>query len=263
MLSPSQIAAREGKCTASFLPILMAGKEDAILNEWRRLVGDPAWEPENLDDVWPVAFGSFVETFALDWHERKTGHELSRRGEVVVHPHLIYCCCTLDAYREHDSTVIDNKAIGAYRKIDDVLGYYAPQLIMQRACVGADNAALLIVHGGAEPVEYAVTWDTIYEAEVWQRVLEFWRCVETLTPPYAFAPIAAPVKAEKSYDYGTNNHWCSEAVAWLQNKQAAKDFAAAEKTLKSIVPADAARVTGGGITATRDKANRLSIREKL
>src|SRR6185437_8157340 len=86
MLSPAQLQARDGKITASFLPKLMAGDNAAILNEWRRVVGDPGWDPQNLDDSWPVQFGSYIEPFALDWHERKTGAFLSRRGEVVTCP---------------------------------------------------------------------------------------------------------------------------------------------------------------------------------
>lgn len=261
MLSPTQLAARDGKITASFLPKLMAGDNDAILNEWRRVVGDPEWVPENLDDSWPVQFGSFIEPFALDWHEHKTGQILSRRGEVVTSLQRPYFCCTLDAYRADDRTVIDCKAPGQWRKVDDVLAYYVPQLVGQKACVGADRAALLVVHGGSEPQEYPIEWDANYEAEVWRRVDHFQNCVEFLTPPVALPPVAAPVKAEKTYDFATNNHWVSEAAAWLQNRQAAKDFSAAEKQLKSIVPADAACVTGGGISCRRDKSNRLSIRE--
>jgi hypothetical protein len=58
-----------------------------------------------------------------------------------------------------------------------------------------------------------------------------------------------------------NNQWASEAAAWVTTRQAAKDFSAAEKIIKSLVPADAMRCYGHGIEAKRDRANRLSIKE--
>ena len=156
MLSPEQLAARENKITASFLPALMAGNEQVILSKWRELIGDPTWVRDDLTDDWLPSFGSYVEPFALDWHQRKTGKALTRRGEVVTHPTRPYVAATLDAWREADNTVIDCKTINAHRALDDVVSYYVPQLICQRACVGADKAALLIVHGGTEPQEITV-----------------------------------------------------------------------------------------------------------
>lgn len=259
-LTAAQHAAREGKIGASFLPKLMAGDPAVIMNEWRRLVGDPTWEPDDLSGSWPVQFGSYIETFALDWHERKTGRCIERRGESVVHPDRAYVGATLDGFRPADSTVIDCKAPGAYRNLDDVLAYYVPQMVVQRACVGASNAALLVVHGGAEPAEYPIDIPADYEAEVWTRIDQFWLCVETLTPPFAMTPVDAPVKPERTYDFTGRNEFAFEAAAWLENYQAGKTAAAAEKALKSMVPADAAKCHGHGVIITRNRAGHLSLR---
>lgn len=260
-LTPAQLAAREGRVTASFLPYLMAGDEAKILSRWQELVGDPAYEPEDLSRVWPVQFGSYIEPFALDWHETATGQALTRRGEVVPHPERPWFCCTLDAYRASDSTVIDCKAVGPWRKIDDVRALYLPQMVAQRACVGAARASLLVVAGGQEPVEEPLDWPEEYEAEVWQRVDAFWQCVLTLTPPVALPPVAAAVRAERIYDMLGSNEWTDAAVTWLDNRDAAKNAATAEKTLKQLVPADAAKAHGAGVQITRDRAGRLSLKE--
>src|SRR6185312_16696207 len=128
-LSPEQMAARDGKITASFLPYLMAGDSDRIMREWMRLVEHPDYAPEDLSGAWPVQFGSYIETFALDWHERHTGCALTRRGEVVTHPRLPHVACTLDAWRAGDNAVIDCKALGAYRKLDEACAFYLPQMV--------------------------------------------------------------------------------------------------------------------------------------
>src|SRR5262245_20673908 len=80
MLTAEQLALRESKITASIAPPLMAGNEDVILNKWLELIGDPGWKPEDFSTNWPIQFGAFIETFALDWHERRTQQALARRG---------------------------------------------------------------------------------------------------------------------------------------------------------------------------------------
>jgi hypothetical protein len=266
MLSPSLQPAtlspeRDTRVGASFLPALMAGKTDEIMREWQRLTGDPAYQPVNFEDNWPVNFGKYLEPLAIDWHQRKTG-PLTRRGEWVRHPHRDWLGCTLDAWRATTNTVLDAKAIGQWRKLDEVISYYTPQLIVQRDCVGAANAALLIVHGGSEPVEYPVTWTPGYEADVWTRLDEFWDCVMSLTPPCELPSALAPVPAVQTYDMGTSNAFVANAATWLLNKTAAKDFDGAAKELKALVPADAVRCHGGGVEINRNKAGSLSIKER-
>jgi len=257
MLSPL----RETRVGASFAPALMAGKTDQILEEWKRLTGDPSYVPTNLDDVWAPALGKFLEPFVLDWHQRKVG-PLTRRGEWVRHPSRDWLGCTLDAYHAPDDTVLDCKVIGQWRKLDEVISYYTPQLIVQAACTGAKNTALLIVQGTSEPVEYPVTWTPEYEAEVWERLDEFWDCVLSLTPPGGFPEVLAPVQAVVTYDMSTSNAWTVNAATWLLNKTAARDFDAASKEIKALVPPDAAKCNGAGIQVSRSKSGSLSIRAK-
>lgn len=260
-LTQEQLRLRDGKVTASFLPALMAGDNERILNEWRRLVGDSLYIEPDFSDNWPVEFGSFVEDFALDWHQKKTGQALIRRREVVNHPAKPYVCCTLDAYRQTDAWVLDVKALGAYRKLDEACSYYAPQIVIQKACLSAKGGALLIVHGGAEPAEHPIEATPEYEAQVWERVDWFWDCVQSLTPPIAVAPVATPVKPVKTYDMRESNAWAEHAGVWLDTRDAAKRFGGAEKELKALVPADGIRCFGAGIEIKRDKANRLGIKK--
>jgi predicted phage-related endonuclease len=262
MLSPDQVRNREYKIGASFLPYLMTGDVDKITNEWQRLTGDPAYVPTDLSDIWAVQLGSYLEPFALDWHERRTGRSLTRRGEWNAHPDRPWLGCHLDAFDDQTATVIDCKVIGQWRKLDDVISLYTPQMIAQRACTGAQSAALLVVHGGAEPAEIPITWDADYEALVWSRVDEFWSCVENLTPPVPMSAALASVPAVKTYDMTGNNEFAANAVTWITTRKAAKDNAAADKAIKAIVPADAIKCFGHGVSITRAKSGALTIREK-
>jgi predicted phage-related endonuclease len=259
-LTPEQKRLREGKVTASFAPYLMAGKEERIRSEWCSLVGYPGViEPQF--DPWRSKYADAIEPLALDHHEEKTGLALIRRGEVVVHPIRDYVACTLDSYRAEDSCVIDCKAWSVWQKIDYICSFLAPQMIVQKACVGARAAALLIVHGGAEPVEYPISWEPEYEAQVWERVEWFWNCIKSLTPPVALPTIDPPVIAVKTYDMKTSNAWAEQAAIWLRDRGAAKSFDAAAAELKTLMPPAAKLAFGHGIEISKAKNGAKTITE--
>lgn len=268
MLTPVQRAAREGKITGSFLPSLMAGNEAGIYDKWLELIGDPAWVPEDLSENWPVQLGSHVEPLALDWCERKTQHALTRRGEVVTHPVREYVACTLDAYREHDDTVIDAKASGAFMSLDHIIAYYTPQMIVQRACVQCRNAALLIVHGGAEPAEYPVAIDPDYERALWQRVDQFWRCVQNLTPPVRLRTLSPPDQWRTiNLDLDTADNRANWAAAikpaletWNANHDSVESFEAARTEIKQLLPDDCRKLTWAGVVVTRARNRAITIK---
>lgn len=261
MLTSEQHGRREGKLGASFIPALMAGDEARLLREWMRLVGHPDYQPEDLSHAWPVIVGTVLEAPALDYWEWKTGHALEKRGQWVPHHTLNYLGCTLDAFREHDKTVIDVKCPGIYRKLDDVLTYYAGQLVVQRSCTEADRAALLVVHGGAEPIEYEVSWPPEYETEMWLRIAWFWARVESLQPPCAIPEVKAPLPVVRVVDMTGSNAWAENAGIWLRTHNAATAFNIAAKDIKSLVEPDVAKAYGHGIVVNRARGGALTIRE--
>lgn len=260
-LTEEQQKRREGKVTASFAPYLMAADRDRIYKEWQRLVGDPAYQPDDLSEVWPVQLGNYLESFALDWHQHKTGKVLSGRGMFVKHPHLPYVGATLDAYRADDSTVIDCKVIGRWRKLEDACPFYTPQMIVQAGCMETRKAALLVVHGGDEPVEMAMEWDVAYEKEVWDRIEWFQRCVESLTPPVELVAAPPPAEAVKVYDMTGSNEWGYHAAEWLETWKASKRNKLATDKLKTLFPLDGKQATGHGVTATRAKNGAVTVKE--
>src|SRR5665213_1707519 len=109
MLSPSQLASRDGKLTASRVACLMTGDEEKITNLWRELVGDPAFVQEDLSGIWAVQLGSFTEVLNLDWYEKRTGSPLSKRGEVIIHPSHQWAAATLDAWDDNLSAPVECK----------------------------------------------------------------------------------------------------------------------------------------------------------
>lgn len=260
MLSPAQIAARDGRLTASRVACLMSGDAQKIYDLWRELTGDPSFEPEDLSGVWAVALGTVTEALQLDWYERKTGRSLSKRGDVIVHPTINWAAATLDAFDDELSAPVEAKHVGGHEKIETVLARYTPQAHWQMIVTGASKCVFTVIEGAREPVIEVVERDEAYAAELLKRATAFMEHVFDLTPPVVLPPIEPPVKAVKIYDFTGQNQWTSEAVTWATNRQAAKDFAAAEKILKGLIPADAAKVFGAGLEAKRDRAGRISLR---
>lgn len=261
MLSPDQVRQRDGKLTASRVACLMTGDEAKIMNLWREMVGDPAYVDEDLSGVWPVQLGAHTESLNLDWYERRTGKPLSRRGEVVVHPNYDWAAATLDAWDDDLAAPVECKHVGGFEKTAAILERYAPQAHWQMIVTGAKQCAFSIIEGAKEPIIEIVNFDPDYAGVLVARAKQFMDCVNTLTPPVALAPVAAPVKAEKTYDMTGNNQWASDAVTWITTRQAARDNAAADKAIKALIPADAIKAHGHGITVSRSKSGSLSIRE--
>jgi predicted phage-related endonuclease len=259
-LTPEQMKAREGKLTASGIAPLMTGEPVKLYALWQQCTGDPSYSFPDLSNVWPVQLGSHTESLNLDWYERKTGHALTRRGEVVVSAHYDWAACTLDGWDSVRNCPVECKHVGGREPLARVLERYQPQMHWQMIVTGTDTVAASIIEGANEPVIEIVTFDQDYGAELLRRAITFWACVQSLTPPVAQPAMAAAVRATVSYNFEGNNEWADQAVTWLDTHRAARKAAAAEKTLKALVPADAQRAHGHGIEITRDRANRLSLR---
>ncbi len=257
MLTTEQIEARHGKLTASRVACLMTGDSEKILRLYREMTGEEV--EEDLSDVWPVQLGSATEHLNLDWMEMK-GTKLSRRGEVAVHRTYDWAACTLDAWIDELSCPVEAKHTGGREPLEVIIERYQPQMHWQMIVTGATQCAISVIMGANEPVVEFIPLDHGYAQELTKRALQFISFVRRRVVPVALPAVPAPIDAGKVYDMGTNNMWVSAAADWLASKEARKTAEDAEKTLKSIVPADARKCTGAGIRITRDRAGRLSLR---
>jgi hypothetical protein len=265
MLTDTQRRLREYKTTASSAPVIMNGDGAELLALWRERIGEA--EPEDFTDHWPVQLGSHLEPFVLDWHERRTGHVLTERGDVVPHPEHSFVSATLDAYRAFDDTVLDCKVSSAWRPLDDIIGYYTPQIIVQMRCRQCARGALLICHGAAEPKEYDITADPDYEREMWQRLAAFQLCCETFTPPVPL-PRVIPPEQWRSIDLNSPvvnwPNW-GHALApvlrtWTDTKDAADEHNQANRDLRLLLPDDVGLVTFKDITIKRARNSAVSVK---
>jgi hypothetical protein len=265
MLTAEQQRIRAFKTTASQAPIIMSGDTDKILRLWQERIGEA--EPEDLSDSWPVQLGSYLESFILDWHERKTGMELTDRGTFYVHPQYPEMGATLDCYRPIDDTVIDCKVCSHWQPIDHLVAYYSGQVICQMRCRAAAHGALLIVHGGSAPQEIPIIPDADYETILWQRLLAFELCVRTLTPPSPIAPIVPP-EQWRTIDLAAADPWpnwahefTSNLERWRELRAPANEFEEISTTIKELVPTDVGLVSYNGMVVKRNRRSAITIKD--
>jgi len=273
-LSAHQLAQRKGRVTASFLPWLAQGDRERIWSEWLRLTDDPRYEPPDLSDEWLIYRGEFSEAPTLDWHERKTRLELTRRGEVVVDPMRGYLCCTLDAFCPATSTVIDLKVINHQRDPEEALSFYAPQILVQKEILGCDYCGLLIVRGDEPPFLAVLPEDERhrdYTARVLNMVDDFWICVTARVPPVEIIespPLTPPerwrsINLDREADRAAHN-WAGEMIAhltaWEGTQTSAKLNEAARDEIKRLLPEDCRSLKWQGVAVSRNRARSVTIK---
>lgn len=261
MLSPTQIELRKGLLTSTRMKCLMEGDAPAILQLYYEMTDDPAFEPVDLSGVWPVQLGTATEQLNLDWFERKNRMEITRRGEVIIHPRYNWAAATLDGWIEALGCPVECKHVGGREPLEVVVDRYWPQMGWQMEVTGATQCALSIIMGASEPIVDYFDRDAPYASEMIHRGAQFMDCVARRIMPVQLAPIPAPVVVSKDYDFLGDNRWASAAATWLTTKVAARDHVEAEKCLKELVPPDAKKCTGYGVAITRNRIGHLSLRE--
>lgn len=260
MLTPAQIEARKGKLTASRVACLMRGDRAAIMQLYLEMIGEA--EPENLDHVWAVRLGSCTEQLQLDWYEAKNTTAISRRGEVVNHPHLDWAACTLDGWIDALQCPIEAKHVGGREPLEVIVDRYQWQLQWQMECTGASQCALSVIVGANEPVVEFIPADPPSIVEMIARGQQFMRYVELREPPVVLDPVAPPQDWQRVYNMTGDNEWANFAATWLSTRHLAVVNEDAAKILKGRMPEDAKKAYGYGVQITRDRAGRKSLREE-
>ncbi len=263
MLTTEQLEKRRGKLTASRIAVLMNGVAEDIMQLYLEMLGEAL--PEDLSDNWPVQLGGATEQLNLDWFERKNRAPVTRRGEVCVHALYPWAAATLDGWIQEGflGFPIEAKHVGGREPFEVIADRYAPQIHWQMEVTNARKCALSVIMGANEPVVEFIERDDDYIAEMVKRGKRFMTCVAAKLPPVILPPIAAPVPHDKmrEVDMSSDQSWKKNADVWLQCYGAAKSAKDAEKILKEKVEDDVRKAFGCGIRITRDKADRLSLRE--
>jgi hypothetical protein len=218
--------------------------------------------PEDLSHIWAVRLGEATEQLQLNWYEERQRQAISRRGEVCIHADVEWAAATLDGWIDELKCPIEAKHVGGREPLEVVIDRYQPQLQWLQFVTGAEQCALTIIVGAAPPVVEFIERADDYIDEMFRRGDQFMQCVRARMPPVDLPAVPSPINATAVYDMTASNEWCSYAVEWLDTRDAASKNEDCSKLLKSLVPADAKKAHGAGVSITRNRAGHLSLREE-
>lgn len=237
----------------------MTGDMKKIMQLYNEFIGEAL--PEEFGRNWPMRLGTATEQLQLDWFEEGTRQIVSRRGDVVYHPFLSWAAATLDGWIDALECPIECKHVGGREPYEVIVDRYQPQMQWQMEVTGADQCALSVIMGAAQPVVEFIKRDGAYITEMLKRGAQFMEHVRTRTPPVDLPAVPAPIDAKAVYAMDGNNEWANYANIWLELRDSAAAYDDAAVILKSLVPADAHKCHGHGVQITRNKVGNLSLRQ--
>lgn len=254
-LSAEAVFTRAGYLGGSDANTILGGNADRIIRLWREKRGEAA--PEDLSDNLAVQMGSWTEALNCQWYEKQTGDTVTERGVAAVAPAVPYMRATLDG-KTGDGRVFEAKHCGTRSSDAEIFARYVPQLTHNSLCAGADGAVLSVFKGNGDWVMFEYDLDDAYAARLIEAEAAFWECVRTGKPPAPLpeGPTPKPVGV-KVYDMEGQNEWASHAADYIETKLAADRHEIAKRSLKAIVPDDASKCHGHGVTISRDKRGAL------
>lgn len=263
-LSEEDRAIRKNFIGGSDANIIMSGDPDKLIRLWREKRGEA--EPEDLSDILAVQMGSYTEPFNVAWFEMQTGDQVVWRGKIAAHPTIPHMRATLDGavvgtFDEvgRPSRVFEAKHVGVRGTDVEIFARYVPQLTHNCLCAGLPEAVLSAFKGNGDWVMFEYELDRPYADALIEAEAAFWECVRTGEPPAPLPELPAAPKPRGivEYDMATSNEWPVHAAAYLETEMAADRHEIAKKSLKALVPADASKCFGHGITISRDKRGAL------
>jgi predicted phage-related endonuclease len=259
-MGSEELTKRRDSIGGSDANVILSGQPEKILRLWREKRGEI--DPEDLSGLLRVALGNWTEAFNRQWYERVSGNEVGRVGETISCSKYDWRNCTIDGFVESVEAVWEAKHTSGFMNAEDLIERYMPQLQHNMAVAGVSRAILSVIYGNHkyEIIEIASDW--IYQLELLEAEEDFWRCVESGTPPIPADPPPPPRPVGiREVCLEGNNAWAAAAVDWLQNREAARIHAAACGLIKGLIEEDVARAFGHGIEAKRNKSGAITIRE--
>lgn len=239
--------------------IIMGGDPARLIALWRQKRGEA--DGEDLSDVLAVQMGSFTEPLNAAWYEKQTGEEVIERGTIAANGPEPWMRATLDGIAVDAfgaRAVFEAKHTGTRSTDAEIFARYVPQLTHNALCAGLDRAVLSAFKGNGDWATWGYDLDADYAEALVEAESAFWQCVRTGEPP---APLPAPptpkARGVREYDLTGNNEWASHAIDYTETMLAADRHEIAKKALKALVPDDASKCAGHGITINRDKRGAL------
>lgn len=229
----------------------------------------------DLSDNERVHFGNVLEDVVAAEFTRRTGKKVRRVNRTLRHPKYPFMIANLDRDIVGENAILECKTASAWINKDEwgpdgsdfVPASYNVQVQHYMFVTGARLAYLAVLIGGNEFRIYHIQRDDELIAMMLENAQNFWRAVETMTPPDCINAQDAKVRYPGSVDGKTieADDAILEAMTAIKARKA--DIKAIEKEIDDILDAlmpliedaEAIAAPDGKILATYKTQTRTSI----
>lgn len=226
-------------------------------------------ENEDLSHIFKVQMGNVTEHFNLAWSATLndwTSYTIP--SEVIRHPEHKHIGALVDAIAtdQDGDFIVDAKHTAGFSKwwdIENIIEQYYWQGINNMLATGIHRFALTVIDGNNMNHQVFIKFSDDNAEAYLKKANEFWSFVVLeIEPPDVWAEDPPDeIRGElKAYDFNQNNAWASAAHDYLEIKSQDAALKAAKSALKDLVPEDASKVIGHGVTASRNVKGVVSVR---
>lgn len=221
-------------------------------------------EPPDLSGNEPLEFGVRLEPVIIDAYAARSGRKVwpHEQHKVERHPQHPFLLCTPDAWQVIDDKegLVQVKTAGAFVADEWRDGpplHYEVQCQMEMLVTGTGFNTVVVLIGGQKLRYFDLERNERFLAALVAKLTEFWRCVETRTPPavdHSQACARALLRLHPSDSGDTvdlpveSDNWASELEeAKLRAKELEDFIRERENKLKSSIADASFGVTPSGV----------------
>ena len=247
-----------------------------IRGDWHDLYNEKTGQaqPADLSHLFNVQLGTYTEEFNLAWFEQEYGVQvIDTQPEYKQTIDGIPFKATLDGViadpeNKGDYIGVECKHTSSFKKFDDILAYYYPQIQLYMKVAGLKNMYLSVIFGNQWECKL-VAQD---EAE-WLRMVpifrDFWGHVIKKQPPVGEMPNELPSNVHHmtldnmvARDASKDNSFRNYEANYIENVWGNKRFEVAKNELKSLVLSNEREVYTDKLSIKRNKRGALTIKIK-
>ena len=247
-----------------------------IRGDWHDLYNEKIGiaQPSDLSHLFNVQLGTYTEEFNLAWFEQEYGVQvIDTQPEFKKTIEGIPFKATLDGLivdpeNKGDHIGVECKHTSSFKKFDDILTYYYPQIQLYMKVADLSHMYLSVIFGNQWECKL-VSQD---EAE-WLRMLpifkDFWGHVLKKQPPVAEMPNELPTNVHHmtldnmvARDASQDNFFVELQHHYIANYDETKIFEKAKQELKSLVEPNEREVYTDILSIKRNKRGALTIKIK-
>lgn len=253
---------------------------DIMYSNWSHLFEKKSGlcEPDDLSDNFPVQLGIATEDFHIEWTTQRIAqhdfpcHAAGKQGFYKLTTHN---GTPLGAHTDailvagNARYVLEVKHSMRFSSAVEAAEFYMPQLQHLMICTRKSVACLSVIIGNKEPDRAWIEADQDYQNDYIRRCDEFWRLVESRSPPHGYKPVEEKrshtdqikINGMTRRSLEHSNHAQELIDKYIINQPAAVTFNKVKSELKALMSESEAELYHPKLTLKRNARGAILIKQ--